>query len=393
MAVKLTLGDPVLVSMGPSLEEAGWGSHQFPEICRLPDGRIVVNYSIVRDIVEDFGKERGWSISDDNGATWREISEEELPAIKVNFGVRLPSGKNIRRHVHRPYPIDEDLYQALKKKTSRRNTAIPVEDIPDFFPKTLTFAVSEPGSVEEHLEDCELEFPGMTVGLCNTEAAIVRPMIHYDPTLAPDGTLWIPTYANGRNPKNMGFTSYYSCYYFQSTDEGKSFRLKSWIPYLPDTNEFPDAFITEGFDEPDICFMPDGGMITLMRTGSFTPSYLARSTDGGRTWSKPVQFDRCGVLPRLMHLDCGVTIATYGRPGMFIRATDDPSGQIWDDPIEVMPWKDPKTNKDWEDSCYYTRLLPVDDRTIMMAYSDFRVKDENGVDRKCILVRTIHVDE
>ena len=139
--------------------------------------------------------------------------------------------------------------------------------------------------------------------------------------------------------------------------------------------------------------MPDGGMITLMRTGSFTPSYLARSTDGGRTWSKPVQFDRCGVLPRLMHLDCGVTIATYGRPGMFIRATDDPSGQIWDDPIEVMPWKDPKTNKDWEDSCYYTRLLPVDDRTIMMAYSDFRVKDENGVDRKCILVRTIHVDE
>jgi len=34
----------------------------------------------------------------------------------------------------------------------------------------------------------------------------------------------------------------------------------------------------------------------------------------------------------------------------------------------------------------------LDERTAMLAYSDFSVKDENGIERKCLIVRKIHVE-
>ncbi len=390
MAVKLTFGEPSIVAMGPTYAEAGWGTHQFPAIRRLPDGRIACSYHIVQDTCEDYGKENGWAISDDDGRTWRAVTPEELPAVKARFGVRLPSGRYLRGITHRPWPISDELHAELTKKMGRRKFTLGAEEVPDLFPKTWTFAISGPDSLEEEVFDCELDYPGMTIGLA--KGTIIRPMPFGPLRVAPDGSVWLPYYCHGRNPENLGYTSYYACYFFQSTDEGRSFHLKSWIQYLPDTNEFKDAFTTEGFCEPDICWQPDGSMLCLMRTGSFTPSYLARSTDGGLTWSKPVMFDRCGVLPQLQPLACGVTIATYGRPGLFARATADPAGLEWDPPYELMEYID-HFERNWEHSCYYTRMIPMDDRTALMAYSDFGVPDEKGVPRKTILVRTIHVEE
>ena len=132
--------------------------------------------------------------------------------------------------------------------------------------------------------------------------------------------------------------------------------------------------------------MPDGSMITLLRTGSDLPSYLARSTDGGHSWTKPVKFDKCGVLPMLLHLKCGVTLASYGRPGRYIRATTDPSGLEWEKPYMLDPPVFPRR------SCYYHEMLEIDERIAMLAYTDFHVKDRNGTERKSILVRTIHVE-
>lgn len=392
MAVKLTFGEPVLVAMGPEYAKAGWGPYQFPNLKYLPDGRIALNYHVGHDDDESYGMENAWMVSEDNGSTWRAVPVADIPAIKACYGTKLPSGKYIKAIVHEVFPIEDELYERLKRIAGRKRNCVGIEEVPDgLFPKTWTFAVGEPGDTEETQYDCELDFPGMTVAL--SPGAIVRPMAFGPLRVAPDGSLWVAHYWHGRNPENLGYTSYYACYYFQSTDEGKSFKLKSWIPYLPDTNEFPEAFEAEGYCEPDLAFMPDGSMLTIIRTSSCSPSYLARSTDGGNTWSKPVKFDRCGVLPQLQVMGCGVTLATYGRPGLFVRATDDPSGQSWDAPIELMPYKDPKTVQDWIDSCYYTNLLPLDDRTVLMAYSDFNVKDETGTPRKSVLVRTIHIEE
>ena len=387
MSAKLRLGEPVLVSMGPPLAKVGWGPYQFPGLSRMSDGRIALSYHAVMDTCEDYGKERSWAVSSDDGKTWTPVSDAELPGIKARSGLRLPSGKYLRCVVHRPWPISDELHAELSKKSVWRSHCLSPDVIPDYFPKTWTFSISDPDGKNEETFDCELDFPGMTMGLC--QGAIVRPMVYGNLRLAPDGSVWVPQYQQGRNPVNLGFTSYYACYFLQSTDEGRSFHLKSWIQYLPDSNEFRDAFTTEGFCEPDICWQPDGSMLCLMRTGSSTPSYIARSTDGGLTWSKPEKFDQCGVLPQLLPLKCGVTLASYGRPGVFVRATDDPSGVKWDDPVTVKPliWEN-----SGHDSCSYTSMVPLDDRTALLAYSDFEIPNEKGELCKCIMVRTVTVE-
>jgi hypothetical protein len=127
-----------------------------------------------------------------------------------------------------------------------------------------------------------------------------------------------------------------------------------------------------------------------MRTGTGMPSYISRSTDGGCTWSKPVKFDDCGVYPQTIALGCGVTLAAYGRPCLYVRATDDPKGVIWDDPIKLMHGT---LDTPVAASCYYTTWLALDERTALLTYADFHIKDEEGVDRKCIMVRTVRVEE
>ena len=95
-----------------------------------------------------------------------------------------------------------------------------------------------------------------------------------------------------------------------------------------------------------------------------------------------------------MTLDCGVTLASYGRPGVFLRATDDPHGKVWDAPIEIVSGIMPgdTDRPDWLGTCSYTGLLPLDECTAMLTYSNFRVKDREGKERKCLMVRKIHVE-
>lgn len=70
MSVRLSFGQPVIAAQGPTWEEAGWGSHQFPAIRALPDGRLALAYHIVNDRAEDYGLERGWALSSDGGESW-----------------------------------------------------------------------------------------------------------------------------------------------------------------------------------------------------------------------------------------------------------------------------------------------------------------------------------
>ena len=146
----------------------------------------------------------------------------------------------------------------------------------------------------------------------------------------------------------------------------------------------------EGFCEPMMEQMPDGSLVMLMRTGSFHTSYFVRSTDGGKTWSKPVKFDDFGVFPQIYTLPCGVTLAAYGRPKLRIRATADPSGLVWEEPITV-PLSAPEETWPFEISCFYTRFLPVDDTTVLWLYTDFQHPNEQSEPAKAVLIREVKV--
>ena len=131
--------------------------------------------------------------------------------------------------------------------------------------------------------------------------------------------------------------------------------------------------------------------------------YWSRSTDGGKTWTKPEIFAQTGILPRLCQLDCGVTLLCYARPGIFVHAcpTDDP--RTWTEPLTVMTPDDRsglaniKIEKpsfhDWDGACNNPELLPLGENRALLFYSDFYYPDESGVKRKTILCREIRVED
>lgn len=393
MSVKLKIDDPIIAIMGPE-STVGWGPFQFPEIRKIPDGKLVMRYHLCQDTEEEYGKEKGWLVSEDNGDSWHEALEAELPKLQRLFGTELPNGKHLRIIAPKNYPVNKDFIKSFPNRVRAANGwTLPVEDIPkDLFPMGWQYGIYNSATGEDEIYFCNLDFPGMTIRLLDS-GALVRPFPYDNLCVAPDGTLWQATYYWGRNPENLEHTfPYYACYFFQSLDNGISFKLKSWIQYIPDTTEFPDASVCEGFCEPYLSFLPDGSMVTLIRTGIHTPCYIAYSYDNGNTWTKPEKFDRIGVFPQILVLDCGVTLASYGRPGVFVRATDDPHGKEWDNPIEILPYIDKKLWKWGCDSCSYTALLALDERTALLAYSDFSIEDENGKKRKTLLTRKIHIE-
>ena len=143
--------------------------------------------------------------------------------------------------------------------------------------------------------------------------------------------------------------------------------------------------------------LPDGSMMCLCRTDDCFhpgPMYRFYSTDGGYTWSDPEPFERIGVWPCLMSLKNGVTVMGYGRPGLYLRATADPTGRDWSgDRITVV---DPNGAGEedcsygiGEDTCSYCDILPMGDDKFYLVYSDFHVKNADGKPCKTILGRLI----
>src|SRR5437764_119075 len=92
----------------------------------------------------------------------------------------------------------------------------------------------------------------------------------------------------------------------ESTDQGASWSLVSTIAYDPRIGQ-------ESFCEPALARLPGGELLCIMRTGyTDDPMYTCRSTDDGRTWSKPVSTGKRGVDPRLLMLRNGLIACAYG---------------------------------------------------------------------------------
>ena len=44
--MRIKLSEPSIVAMGPCTETAGWGVYQFPDLWKLPDGRILYSFHL-----------------------------------------------------------------------------------------------------------------------------------------------------------------------------------------------------------------------------------------------------------------------------------------------------------------------------------------------------------
>ena len=455
--MKISLSEKVMIAQGPvyNIEDADcWGPFQFPRAYLLEKGKIACSLYNAQET--EFGSKRIYFISEDNGATWKKAPFD----IQNSCGVLLPNGDRLFEPEESSAVIDADfipwgyycstiipgqepekglIYRGKPRsffgfgaewkesETMPRPYAMSYNQygqqvrlyLHDTLPKGLIkkalpyYRLKKGGTkqVKEYSSLLDWDYFFATCLVSNDKLVFAPSSATGRLRLAPDGSLWTATSNYNKlaiNPTNGAVIPSLVSFFLRSDDNGKSFRLVSFLEHIRNSSEEPE--LSAGFLEPDIAFLPDGSIFALLRTTECTsmpcheyaPLYCARSTDNGKTWSKPVRFADSGVLPKLCALKCGATLAAYARMGTYVRKTDDPSGRVWDDPVEIQPATDraplgnnphaAKFTQEYSGSCCNVDLIALSDNQAMLFYTDFYYPDENGIKRKTLFAQKITVE-
>ncbi len=415
MSKKVTMGDPIVVYQGAEGDQ-GWGKNQFPSIHYTRSGKIRVHWAYGQDVIGATGTIQRDMLSEDGGLTWTPGYEDWGFDMKMNNG-KYFMGLKDRRYSH----IDKvpvDAYTPIwAKGENRKFLADDFRNDENAIRENLFEGIGyeyDPETGETNSFPFVIHWPNAPI-TTHPGGHIYQvdgwfSLSEGNFFMTEDGVLHIVIYAGGFDSDATsrdtllpeGNDGKSNVYVFESTDNGRTWEYLSCIltdSYIRDTSKPLPGFRDEGFeglDEPKMMELANGDFIVLMRTGMSRTMFSAVSSDRGRTWTKPEPFDDLGVLPQLVTLKCGATIATYGRPLLRLRFTTDPLCKKWDDPITVPLSGD--TSKDdgmsgRTHSCFYTGLLAVSDNEALFVYTDFEYPNGNGVGVRSILVRKITVIE
>lgn len=140
----------------------------------------------------------------------------------------------------------------------------------------------------------------------------------------PDGRLLCGIY--GSRP---GGRKYVNCV-VQSTDGGRG-----WSHLADLCGDWTIG--NEGPNEMDLVRLKSGELLSVFRSGTNVTSRMqqVRSTDGGKSWSKPRALGMVGVSPQLLLLENGVLICTFGTRDVHVMASWDGSGRKWSKPLLI----------------------------------------------------------
>lgn len=369
--MKILIEKEKLISQAPA-DIKDWGPWQFPRAYDAGD-KSYLQFHIASDSALAYGKPKAWFCSEDNWETWTEATP---------CGLRIENGDCVRPY--QPEALPESDVELPEVKGSfvgygiHRNYFDYSDMNPDY--KHWYIERTKPGQ-NMVVEEVSVELPDYTMN--TSEGVLPLPYFH-QLKKAPDNSIWTFLYKHYMEDGNI--SNYGASWFHKSTDNGKTFRFVSKIPYTYDLKKDPGAEKRYGYSEPDMCFLDEKTAFSLHRTTDGTgigPMYIAWTYDGGYTWTKPEYFDDRGVWPQTVKLDNGVILAGYGRPGLFIRPFYN--GE-WHDRIAVI---DPLDYQ--KDTCSYCALIPAGPESALIFYSDFNYPDENGTPRKSILVRKIRV--
>ena len=218
-----------------------------------------------------------------------------------------------------------------------------------------------------------------------------------------DGTIYLPVYGPYILPDGTLGSKRWSTHMLKSTDDGHTFDYVGTIRYREEYND-PDCIEIEGFNECAFEICDDGSFFVVMRSGSLSPfargdkdhpapkCFISRSYDKGKTWTRPEVFYDFGVLPRSIRIGGGFLL-TSGRPGVFVRYCTDGNGKNWEEPLFLIKVPDEEVYSDYEQyTCTNNGICKTDERTVFIAYSDFKLKAPSGERAKSIIVRKLTLE-
>ncbi|MFK7694139.1 sialidase family protein [Paenibacillus sp. HJGM_3] len=337
-----------------------------------------------KDSISAYGFPKGIAISEDGGQSWQETREDRpLGLVLANGDVLAPLWKP-SEHVDRLEIRKAPVFLKPYSYGNLINSFFDINDLPESL-RLFYFARQACGAAEWQVEQAQLNIPD---ALKIMQSGFIPHSAFWRMRLAPNGDVWGIHYQHGWNLSKDDVQ--FHTLFFRSKNHGRNWDYISCIPYEPDLEADPKGALRDGYAEPDICFLPDGSVYCLMRTtdgNGVGPTFWSKALDDGITWSKPAVFDDLGVWPTLLHLDCGVTLAVYGRPGLYLRASTDSGGMIWGGRREIIKPGAALSSG----TCAYAELIALDDHTALLAYSDFDYPNPNGEPCKTILTRSVEM--
>ena len=419
---------PVVVMQAPAEEKSGlWGVFQFPKIWRTPQGVLQYRVNVAQDLYGGIGvHEPAWFYqSDDEGASWRKIRSDDVRNPLVT--ARLPDGTEVAT------------VRDMVTNTHELNTQIDVaahglrpvfghvsvnrvgyyefyryEDIPE---RDRTFTLMRrPRGGQWRETTGVLDAPQLlTRAVTKTRRGRDREWEDVQPAawrLAPshlavgsDGALLSTVVSQASDMRGRRFDEDYC---IASTDGGRTWTVRGVI-----AND--KTLATDGYSgaEDSLVRLRDGTLLCAMRTdmcalsdeGSMYTA-LSVSRDDGYTWSTPRPIAESSVTPHLVVLREDVVALVHGRPGVHVVVSEN-GGTDWDHRVRIVGSRYFEIAEkarlegdevirmyEWNhghDSCSNTDVLPLDDSSFLIAYSDFGHIDEKGSVRKANLVQKVTV--
>ncbi|MBR6506716.1 MAG: exo-alpha-sialidase [Clostridia bacterium] len=410
---KIILGKPAIVAQSTT-EPVLFGGYQDPAIRRAQDGTLYVRFNARRDSWLTFGEEEKNPVyrSADGGESWSVVKNGQDEWMRA--GTRLPNGDIFYFREH-PVLRKETLppLPPLPDNRKLRTAGMSVYTVDELKPvlgdrvaKEFKAYRIKAGSDEIIEETCPVIWDNMPAVLHHDGFLIrVFPHVSLSMKIDSEGTLWMPMDAPAIDG-NGNLASLRRCTaLLKSTDMGHTWEYVSHILYEEKFNP-PTAIDVEGFMECSLEFVEDGSCVAFLRSGSLSPFVIGdddhpapimmqtRSYDGCKTWETPKYFYDYGVLPVTRKLEDGTILLSSGRPGVYLRVSQDRLGKEWSDivPVVDVPKEDTYA-KYYEYSCCNTGLAVTGANTAVIAYSDFTLTAPDGKRAKSIMVRKITVTD
>ncbi|MRS60452.1 sialidase family protein [Larkinella terrae] len=388
LTYRVTLSEPVVVSVADKEEK--WGHFQFPDIARNLDGAIVVKWQMANDAMESYGGTSSpTAVSTDGGKTWKPGATDWEHSV-LDEGVLLKNGERIK--VVTPKPVKESELAMPKPVGSfkRRNSVHTFYKLTELPASRQGVFLARRGKGERVWKDEQAVLDDPQALRYSLRGMV--PVVWWgDLKTANDGSVVACVYP-GFHIRDDGSPDLKGgVFFYRSTDAGHSWKILSRIPYQPDTKIDTNGVNKFWFTEPAFEILANGTYLSVIRSHDIYsgPLYASRSTDQGKTFTKPEVMAPNGVFPRLLQLKNGVVVTASGRPGVQIRFSNDGKGKSWTNAFEMLPFG-PNSTYD-QVSCGYTGLLPTGDNSFLIVYSDFDFKNPQGQIRKAIKVREVTV--